>query len=119
MHTEDCVVDYYRQSEVVEHVGEVVPDVGVAVFARALGVEAVGLGHAAGLVVATDEVDAVGVAEFEADEEGNCFDAEEAAVYVVACERYTSARAWTWHLLRCRQTHRGISSSCPDTFHLF
>jgi hypothetical protein len=35
-------------------------------------------------VVATDEVDAVGVAEFEADEEGDGLDAEEAAVDVVA-----------------------------------
>jgi hypothetical protein len=35
-------------------------------------------------VVAADEVHAVGVAEFEADEEGDGFDAEEAAVDVVA-----------------------------------
>ena len=74
VHAEDLVVDDDREGEEVEHVGEVVPDVGVAVFAVALGVEAVGLGDAAGLVVAADEVHAGGVAQFEADEEGDCFD---------------------------------------------
>jgi hypothetical protein len=37
-------------------------------------------------VVAADEVHALRVAEFEADEEGDGLDAEEAAVDVVACE---------------------------------
>lgn len=55
------VVDHYTQREVVEHVGEVVPDIGVAVFAGTLCVEAVGLGDTAGLVVAADKVDSVGV----------------------------------------------------------
>jgi hypothetical protein len=42
------------------------------------------LGYTAGLVVSADEVDAVGVAEFEADEEGDCFYAEETTIDVVA-----------------------------------
>ena len=81
---EDLVVDDDGEGEEVEHVGEVVPDVGVAVFAVAFGVEAVGLGDAAGLVVAADEVHAGGVAQLEADEEGDCLHGEEAAIYVVA-----------------------------------
>lgn len=36
-------------------------------------------------MVSADEVNAVGVAEFEADEEGDCFYAKETTVYVVAC----------------------------------
>lgn len=39
------VVDHNTQREKVEHVCEVVPDIGVTVFSLALGVEAVGLGH--------------------------------------------------------------------------
>ena len=87
MHAEDLVVDDDREGEEVEHVGEVVPDVRVAVFAVAFGVEAVGLGDAAGLVVAADEVHAGGVAQFEADEKGDCFDREKATIYVVAWMR--------------------------------
>ena len=59
------------------------PDCRVAVLATALGVETVGLRDAARFVVAADEVDSVGVAEFQADEEGDGFDAEEAAVDIV------------------------------------
>lgn len=83
MDAEDLVVDDDAEGEEVEHVREVVPDVGVAVFAIAFGVEAVGLGDATRFVVAADQVYAVGVAEFEADEEGDCLDREEAAVYVI------------------------------------
>lgn len=58
---ENLVVYYDTQGQKVKHVGKVVPDVGVAVLARALGVEAVGLGDAAGFVVASDQMDSVGV----------------------------------------------------------
>lgn len=87
VHAEDLVVDDDRERQEVEHVGEVVPHVGVAVLARALGVEAVRLRHAARFVVATDEVDAVRVAELEAHQERDCLDAEEAAVDIVAWKR--------------------------------
>jgi hypothetical protein len=85
MYAEYLVVDDDGEGEIVKHVCEVVPDVRVAVLARALSVEAVGLRYAARFVVAADEVHAVRVAEFEADEEGDGLDAEEAAVDVVAC----------------------------------
>lgn len=84
MDAEYIVVDDDGECEEVEHVGEVVPDVCVAVFARALGVEAVGLRDAPRLVVAADQVHAGWVAEFEADEEGDSFDAEHTAIYIVA-----------------------------------
>jgi len=54
MYAEYLVVNDNAEGEVVEHVGEVVPDIGVAVFARAFCVEAVGLGYAAGFVVSAD-----------------------------------------------------------------
>jgi hypothetical protein len=40
-----------------------VPYVGVAIFSRAFGVEAVRLGHAARLVIPADEVNALGVSK--------------------------------------------------------
>lgn len=84
---EDAVVDDDAEGEEVEEVGEVVPYVGVAVFAVAFGVEAVGLRDAAGFVVAADQVHAGWVAKFEEDEEGDGFDGEKAAVDVVAWEQ--------------------------------
>lgn len=35
-------------------------------------------------MVSADKVDAVWIAKLEADEEGDCFDTEETAVYIVA-----------------------------------
>lgn len=54
MYTEDVVVYDDGKCEEVEHVCEVVPDVGVTIFAAALGVKTVGLGNASGLMVATN-----------------------------------------------------------------
>ena len=54
MHAENLVIDHDGKGEEIEHVGEVMPDIGVAVFAVAFGIEAVGLRDSAGLVVAPD-----------------------------------------------------------------
>ena len=67
MDTEYLVVDHHGQGEEVEHVGEVVPDVGVAVFAVAFGVKAIGLCHASRFVIAANQMHPGGVAQFEAD----------------------------------------------------
>lgn len=61
MDTENLVIDHDAEGKEIEHVREVMPDVGVAVFSCAFGVETVGLGDASRLVVATDEMNAVGV----------------------------------------------------------
>jgi len=98
VHAEDLVADDDGQRQEVEHVGEVVPDVGVAVLAGTLGVEAVGLCDAPRLVVAADEVDALGVAELEAHEERDGLDAKHAAVHVVAWRRSiwgSGSETWT------------------------
>ena len=41
MHTKDLIVDDHAQGKEVEHVCKVMPDIGIAIFAIALGVEAV------------------------------------------------------------------------------
>lgn len=64
MDAEYLVVYDDAEGEEVEHVCEVVPDIGVAVFPGTFCVEAVGLGDPTGLVVAADQVDAVGVPQF-------------------------------------------------------
>ena len=84
MNAENLVVDDTREREVVEHVGEVVPHGSVAIFSAAFRVEAIRLRDAAGFVIATDQMDALGIAEFQADEERDGFDGEETAVNIVA-----------------------------------
>lgn len=62
MYAEDIVVDDDGESEKVEHVGKVVPNVCAAILATALGVEAIGLCDPARFVVAADQGDALRVA---------------------------------------------------------
>lgn len=81
--TEDLVVDERGEREVIEKVGEVLPDICVSVFAQTLVVEAVHLGDLAGFVVAAEDGDALGVADFEGNEEGYSFDGVVAAVNIV------------------------------------
>lgn len=61
--TEDLVIYNNAQSKKIEHVGEVVPDIGVAVFSSALGVETVRLRHTSRFMVSSDQMDSFGVSE--------------------------------------------------------
>ena len=103
------VVDEGREGQEVEQVGEVLPDVGVAVLAQALVVEAVHLGDLARLVVAADERHAVRVPDLEGEEEEERLDRVEAAVDVREGERgseSTSAPSGSDH----RRSH--MAPSC-------
>ena len=78
------VLDQGGKREVIEEVGEILPDAGIAVLSEALVVEAVDLGDLAGFVVAAEDGDALRVADLEGDEEGYGFDGEVAAVDIIA-----------------------------------
>lgn len=68
MQAEDLVVDEGGEGEVVEQVGKVLPDIGVAVLAEAFVVEAVDLGDLARLMVSAEDGDALRVSDLEGDE---------------------------------------------------
>ena len=90
-------VDRRRERQVVEAVGAGAPDVGVAVLAHALVVEAVDLGDLAALVVAADQRDAVRVPHLERQQQQEGLDRVEAAVdkvpeEEVGCPRGVPAR---------------------------
>lgn len=82
--TEDLVIDHYAQCEKVEHVGKIVPDVGIAVFPSTLGIKPVRLGHTARLVVPTDKVYSLGISQFQAYKERDGLDAEKTTIHIVA-----------------------------------
>ena len=87
------VVNQGGEGEVVEEIGEELPDVRAAVLAEALVVKAVDGGDLPGLVVAADKCHSIRVSNFEAEEEEEGFEGVEAAVDKVACARVSvSAR---------------------------
>lgn len=81
---EDLVVDEGGKGEVVEQVGEVLPDVGISVLAETLVVEAVDLSDLTRLVVAAEDGDALGVSNFQGDEQRHCLDRVVSTVDIVA-----------------------------------
>jgi hypothetical protein len=93
MNAEDVVVDDYAEREVVKHVGKMVPDVRVPVFATALGIEAIALGDTTRLMVSTDEVDAIGIAQLQAHQQRNGLDRKQSAVDIVTEEEVVCVRA--------------------------
>ena len=44
-------------------------------------------------MVAADEMDAMRIAQFEADKEGDCFDGEEATINIVTCKFVSSSKS--------------------------
>jgi hypothetical protein len=76
------------------------PDVGVSILARALGVESVGLCDPTRLVVSADEMNSIRVSKLEADEEGYRFDAEQTTIDIIPYTDPISAVSWQLDLLR-------------------
>lgn len=79
----DLVVDESGEGEVVEDIGEVFPDVGIAVFSQALVIKPVDLGDLPGLVVPSQNGDALWVSDLESNEQGDSLDRVVASVDVI------------------------------------
>ena len=86
MQAENLILHHRCQWEVVEQVCEVLPDVGVAVLAQALVIEAIHLSDLTTLVISTKDSDALLEAHLEANEEGDGLDGVVATINVVAHE---------------------------------
>jgi len=61
MNAEYLIIDDDTECQKIEHICEIMPDIGVAIFPRTFGVETVRLCNAARFVVSADEMHAMGV----------------------------------------------------------
>lgn len=84
MNAENLVVNDSGKRNVVENLSAVLPDTNRAVLSQALVIEPVYLGDLSRLVIAANERDAVGIADFECEQEQERLDRVEAAVDEVA-----------------------------------
>ena len=73
VNAEHSTVDNGGEVKVVEHLTAALPDVGIAVFALALVVEAIDLGDLSRLVVSSEQCDSGWMSRLERHEERECF----------------------------------------------
>ena len=92
---EDLILHDCRERQVVEQIGEVLPDVGIAVLAHALVVEAIHLGDLATLVIAAQDRDSVSESHLQTDEQSDSLDRVVASVDVVTHEEVVRVRRAT------------------------
>jgi hypothetical protein len=81
---EDLVVDEGGEGEVVEEIGEVLPYIGVAIFAETLIIEPVDLCDLAGFVVATEDGDTLRISNFEGYEKSDSLNGIVASINIIA-----------------------------------
>lgn len=87
---EDLVVDESSEGEVVEEVCKVLPHVGIAVLAKTFVVESVNLGDLTRLVISSEDGDALGIADFEGNEEGDGLHRVVSAINIISYRSHIS-----------------------------
>lgn len=83
MKTKDLILNQRREGEVVEEVGEILPNVCIAILAQAFVVKAVDLSNLTRLVVTTKDGYSLRIANLESYKQGDSFDRKVATVNIV------------------------------------
>jgi hypothetical protein len=89
MYTEHPSIHHRAQRQIIKQIAAIPPDIRRSKLALTLVVEAIDLGDLAGFVVASNQGEAVGVADFKGDEEEEGLDRVEASVDKVALSEDT------------------------------
>ena len=93
---EDLVVDKGSKGEVVEEIGEILPYVGVAIFSETFIIEPIDLRNLTGFVVATEDCDALGISNFESNEESDGFNGIIASINIIAFLLFSLCLPGSW-----------------------
>lgn len=71
MQAEDVSFDDGGQRKVVEQLGEVLPNICIAIFTKAFIIEAVNLGNLLCLMISTKDGDAIGISHLHANKQSD------------------------------------------------
>lgn len=92
MQAEDLSVDESGEGQIVEQIGEVLPHIRIAVFAKTFVVEAVDLRNLSRFVVAAEDGDSFTIADLQGDQQCHRFHRVVAAIDVVTHEQVICVR---------------------------
>lgn len=87
METEDLVLNQSCKWQVVKEVSEVLPNIGIAVLAKALIIESIDLGDLTRLMVTTEDGDSVFIADLEGDKKSHSLNTVVSTVNIVTHEK--------------------------------
>lgn len=87
MQAENLSINEGGERQIVEQIGEVLPHVGISVFAQTFVVESVDLRDLSRLVVAAQDGDSFTITDLKGDEQCHRLDGVVAAIDVVAHEQ--------------------------------
>ena len=73
METKYLVFNEGREGEVVEKIGEIFPNIGIAIFTQTLVIKPIYLRDLPGLVISSKNRDALRIADLQAHQEGDRF----------------------------------------------
>lgn len=82
---EDLVIDQSGQGEVIEEIGEIFPNVGIAVFSETLIVETIDLGDLTGFMISSKNSDSARVSDLQSYKKRHCLDRVITTINVIAC----------------------------------
>jgi len=92
VNAENVIIDHYAQREIVEHIREVMPDIGVPVFPTAFRVEPIALRDTSTLVIPSDKMHARRIPQLEAHQQGDRLDRKQSSIDVVTQEEVIRVR---------------------------
>lgn len=81
--TENLVLNQSGERKIVEKVGKVLPDIRISIFAQTFVVKSVDLCDLSGFVVSTKDCDALGITNFQSNEECNSLNGIVSTVNIV------------------------------------
>lgn len=83
MQAEDLIVDQCSKGKVIEQIGEIFPDVGVAILSKTFIIETIYLGDLTGFVVASEDGDALGISDLEGNKQRHGLHREVASIDII------------------------------------
>lgn len=103
MQAKNLTFDESAEREVVEELDEPLIDFGFSELLVALVEEAVVMRHRPRFVISAEQVETVGILDFEAEQQTNALDRVVPSVDIVAQEQIPCVRLFTWCRGCCRR----------------
>jgi hypothetical protein len=94
MHTKHSSIHHRPQTQIIENITTISPNVTAPILPLAFIVESVNLSDLSGFMISTDEGDTIRIPDFKEEEEKECLDGIETSIDKVACD--TRNISWVW-----------------------